>query len=169
MDTIINWILHFLSNSPKELAIFIIATLPVGELRFSIPIGIYLLGKDEFARIFILSILGNAVPIIPLLVLLTPVSEKLSHFRLWRKFFEWLTEKTRKKGDLIQKYEALGLAIFVAVPCPGTGIWSGCLAASLFKIKFRYAFPAILLGMIGAGVITTILSFMGLVVWQNLR
>lgn len=167
MDIVIHEIVKFLANLPKELMIFIIATLPIAELRFSIPIGIYFLGKEALAKIFILSVLGNMLPVIFILLLLKPISERLRHFRLWSKFFDWLFERTRKRADLVQKYEALGLVMFVAVPLPVTGAWTGCLAASLFKIRFRYAFLAILLGVIIAGIIVTTLSLAGFLVWEN--
>ena len=68
---------------------------------------------------------------------------------------------TKKKADLIQKYETLGLMLFVAVPLPGTGAWTGCIAASLFKIRFRYALPAIVGGVIIAGIVVMLLTYMG--------
>lgn len=169
MERIIHEIVRFLSSFSPESAVFIIAALPIAELRFSIPIGIYFFGKSAIVKIFIISILGNMLPVIPALFLLNPVSERLRHFRLWRKFFDWLMERTKKNADLIQKYEALGLALFVGVPLPGTGAWSGCIAASLFKIKFRYAFLAIFLGVLIAGLIVTALSLGGLFVWENMR
>jgi uncharacterized membrane protein len=113
------------------------------------------------AKAFWLSILGNSARIIPTLFLLEPVSNALMHFGPWKRFFEWLFAKTRAKGDLIQKYEAIGLMLFVAVPLPMTGAWSGCIAASLFRIKFRYAFPAIFLGVLIAGVVVLSVCLFG--------
>ncbi|MFH1441581.1 MAG: small multi-drug export protein, partial [Candidatus Omnitrophota bacterium] len=68
--------------------------------------------------------------------------------------------------DTVQKYEALGLAIFVAIPLPITGAWSGVVAASLFKIKFRYAFIAILAGVLSAGLIVSSLCQLGIISWK---
>jgi uncharacterized membrane protein len=101
--------------------------------------------------------------------LLNPVSERLRKFPLCKRFFDWLFERTKKKADVIQKYEALGLAIFVAIPLPMTGAWSGAVAASLFKIRFRYAFPAIFLGVIGAAIIVTILCLLGKITWSMVQ
>lgn len=140
----------------NEAYIILIAAAPVVELRAAIPLGIYLLGKEEIIKVFLLSIFGNFLPIIPVLLLLSPVSEKLRKFFIWRKFFDWFFERTRKKASLIQKYEALGLALFVAIPLPATGIWTGAVAATLFKIKFRFAVPAITAGMLIAGVIVSL-------------
>ncbi|MDP2913450.1 MAG: small multi-drug export protein [Candidatus Omnitrophota bacterium] len=147
----ISAITNALQGISKEWVTIIIAALPVAELRGAIPVGL-MMGLSP-AKSFFLSVLGNSIPIIPVLFLLEPVSNRLRRFKLWRAFFDWLFKMTMKKGDIIQKYEALGLMIFVAVPLPMTGAWSGCIAASLFKIKFRYAFPAILLGVAIAGLI----------------
>jgi uncharacterized membrane protein len=148
-----------LKGVSKEWVTVIIAALPLAELRGSIPVALAM-GLSP-AKAFLLSILGNSIPIIPVLVLLEPVSNALMRFRPWRSFFDWLFERTKAKGDLIQKYEALGLMLFVAVPLPMTGAWSGCIAASLFRIKFRYALPAIFLGVVGAGVIVLAVCLFG--------
>lgn len=144
-------IIDLLKGIPKEWVTVIIAAIPIAELRGAIPAGL-IMGIPPL-KAFLLSVLGNSIPIIPVLFLLEPVSNRLRHFKPWRAFFDWLFETTRKKGDIIQRYEALGLMLFVAIPLPMTGAWSGCIAASLFKIKFRYAVPAIFLGVIMAGAI----------------
>lgn len=147
----INAVIDALRTVPREWTTIIVAALPIAELRGGIPAGL-LMGLSP-AKSFFLSLIGNSIPIIPVLFLLEPVSNRLRHFRLWRAFFDWLFEMTRKKGDIVQRYEALGLMLFVAIPLPMTGVWSGCVAASLFKVKFRYALPAIFLGMVMAGLI----------------
>jgi uncharacterized membrane protein len=90
----------------------------------------------------------------------------LRKFKVWSKFFDWLFKRTKKNSDLIQKYEALGLALFVAIPLPMTGAWSGVIAASLFKIRFRYAFIAILTGVLSAGLIVLLLCKLGMLSWK---
>ena len=117
-------------------------------------------------KAYLLSVFGNILPVVPLLVFLDPVSNRLRKFWFFSKFFDWLFERTRKKADLVQKYEALGLILFVAVPLPITGAWTGTIAASLFKIKFKYAFPAIATGVIIAGLIMTILCTLGKISYQ---
>ena len=153
-------IIAFLNGLPEEVITVIIAALPVSELRGAIPLALAM--KQPLAKTLILAYAGNMLPVIPLLVLLEPVSNSLRHIPLWRKFFDWLFERTKKKADIVQRYEALGLILLVAIPLPATGAWTGCVAASLFKIKFRYAFPAILIGVIIAGIIVTSLTLMGI-------
>jgi len=152
---------------PKEISVILLGMLPIFELRGALPLGFYL--GLPLAKNFMLSVLGNMLPIIPLMFLLNPVSDRLRRIPLWKRFFDWLFERTKKKADVIQKYEALGLAIFVAIPLPMTGAWSGAIAASLFKIRFRYAFPAIFLGVVGAAIIVTILCLLGKLTWGMVR
>lgn len=134
--------------------------MPIIELRYSIPFGILWL-KEPLLKTYLLSVAGNMLPVIPILLFLRPVSERLRKFRLWSKFFDWLFERARKKGELVEKYEALGLILFVAIPLPVTGAWTGSIVATLFKIRLRYAFSCIFLGVAIAGLIMTILSITG--------
>lgn len=140
----------------NELKIILMAAAPIVELRGAIPLGFYLLGDEHFIKIFLLAIAGNFLPIIPILLFLKPVSDKLRKFFIWRKFFDWFFERTKKKAGLVEKYEALGLTLFVAIPLPVTGIWTGAIASTLFKIKFRYALLAITAGMLIAGIIVSL-------------
>ncbi len=154
MDAIFSWFNQFLT---QEWAVFLTAWLPFIELRGAIPLGISL-GIDPM-RVFLLSIAGNAVPVIPLLLLLNPVRDFLiANSPLMKRFFNWLYERTIRKSDKVDKYGALGLILFTAIPFPTTGAWTACLAAVIFKIKFTYALVAILTGIILAGVIVTLTS-----------
>lgn len=144
---------------PIELSVIIMAALPISELRGAIPLGI-IKGLPVFET-YLLAVLGNILPVIPLLLFLRPVSEKLCRFRIGKRFFEWLYGRTKKRAEIVQKYEAIGLALFVSIPLPITGAWTGCVAASLFGIKFRYALPAIISGVLLAGIIVTSLTLGG--------
>jgi len=152
-------LVKLLKNVPVEWLTVIIGASPIAELRGAIPIAIAL--GQSAGKTYILAVIGNFIPIIPLLFFLEPVSAKLRRFRLWRSFFDWLFERTKRKAAIVQKYEALGLMLFVALPLPVTGVWTGCMAASLFKIKRRYAIPAIAGGMLIAGSIVTFLTLIG--------
>jgi uncharacterized membrane protein len=119
------------------------------------------------AKAYWLSVLGNSIFIAPALFLFEPVSGVLRKFRIWSRFFDWVFERTKKNAESVQKYEALGLAIFVAIPLPMTGAWSGVIAASLFKIRFRYAFMAIIAGVMVAGLIVSGLCALGILGWKT--
>ena len=147
-------------NLPAELSVIMTAALPVSELRGAIPLGLVKFGLPVF-RTYVLAVIGNLIPVIPLLIFLEPVSQKLRRFKLWDRFFEWLYRRTRKRAEIVEKYEAVGLALFVAIPLPVTGAWTGSVAALLFRIKFKYAFPAIICGVLIAGVVVTTLTLGG--------
>lgn len=163
-ETMLNVILNWLKDIPKEYIVMIVGALPISELRGAIPLALYY--GMPMGKAFWLSVLGNVSFIAPALFLFEPVSSRLRKFKLWSRFFDWVFERTKKNADTVQKYEALGLAIFVAVPLPMTGAWSGVIAASLFKIRFRYAFIAIAAGVIGAGLIVAALCGLGILSWK---
>lgn len=143
----------------KEALVFLLAMLPISEVRGAIPVGLAM--GLPLSKVLLISIAGNAAPVIPMLCFFEPVSNWLRNVGPWRKFFEWFFERTRKKSDVIQKYESLGLAIFVGIPLPMTGAWTGCVAASMFKIRFRYAFISILSGIVMAAAIVTFVFLFG--------
>ncbi|MBL7197131.1 MAG: small multi-drug export protein [Candidatus Omnitrophica bacterium] len=150
----------------NEIKIMLWAAAPVVELRYAVPYGILRL-ETHWLTTYLFAIIGNMLPVIPILLFLKPVSERLRKFRLWDKFFKWLFDRAKRKGALVEKYEALGLILFVAIPLPVTGAWTGSVVASLFKIRLRYAFISILLGVAIAGTIMTILSISGRIAYEN--
>jgi uncharacterized membrane protein len=154
-------IVHWMQGIPKEIVVIIVAALPIAELRGAIPLALAF--GMSIQKAFWLSILGNAIPVIPMLFLFQPVSKWLSKLKIFARFFDWLTKRTLKNSDSIQKYEMLGLAIFVAIPLPMTGAYSGAIAATLLKMKFRYALIGNILGILGAGLIVTALCAAGLI------
>lgn len=141
-----------------ELAVFLVAALPFIELRGAIPLALAF-GLSP-GRAFILAILGNLLPVLPLLLLFTTVSERLRVFPPVDMFLTWLHDRTVKKSDKVERYGPLGLIFFTAVPLPTTGAWTASLAAILFRIKIRYAFPAIAFGVLIAGMVVTLLGLL---------
>ncbi len=160
----LNIIINYLKDIPKEYLVMFAGFLPISELRGAIPLALSF--GMPINKAFVLSILGNISFIAPALFLFEPISNRLRKFKIWSRFFDWVFARTKKNADTIQKYEALGLAIFVAVPLPMTGAWSGVIAASLFKIRFRYAFIAIVAGVIGAGLIVSAFCMLGIISWK---
>jgi uncharacterized membrane protein len=122
--------------------------------------GIYGIGPLEA---FFFSVLGNLLPVIPLLLFLEPVSNYLRRYRIFDTFFTWLFSRTRQNNtESFEKYGLLALAIFVAIPLPATGARSGCAAAFVFGVKFKRSFPAIAAGVMMAGIIVTALAVTGI-------
>jgi uncharacterized membrane protein len=147
---------------PPWIAVIIIAALPIAELRLAIPIAIfkppYGFGLDPVTAI-VLSVIGNMIPVIPLLLFLEPVSNFLRQWKIWDDFFTWLFTRTHRKHSAeFEKYGSVGLAIFVGIPLPATGAWTGCAAAFVFGFKFLNAFLAILAGVIMAGIVVALLT-----------
>ena len=155
VDTAINLV----KELPKEALVLLLAALPISELRGAIPAG-FAFGFSPL-KSFYIAFIGNVIPVIPLLLFLKPVSEFLRKMPVLSKFFNWLFERTKKRAAIVERLEAIGLILFVAIPLPITGAWTGCVAASLFKVRFRYAFPAIVAGITIAGIIVTLLSIAG--------
>jgi len=160
--TIETTLLNIFGSIPPWLAVVLIAALPVTELRLAIPIAMlkppYGYGMDPITA-FTLSIIGNMLPVIPLLLYLEPVSNYLRRWRTWDRYFTWLFTRTHHKHSAeFEKYGSVGLAIFVGVPLPATGAWTGCAAAFVFGFKFRNALLAIFAGVIIAGIIMTLLT-----------
>ncbi|MDP3142850.1 MAG: small multi-drug export protein [Candidatus Omnitrophota bacterium] len=157
---LIKSLLHALNQFPPQWAVAIISASPIGEIRLGLPVALFVY-KMPIWKAFLFSVLGNISFIIPTLFLFEPVSKFLRRFGPIKKFFDWFFERTKKKAKLVQGLEFWGLAIFVGIPLPMTGAWSGCIAATLFKIKFRYALLANVLGVIMAGLIVLALCLSG--------
>ncbi len=150
----------FLAGLPAPVVVLLIGAMPIFEVRGAIPAAVAL--QMPLGQGYIWGCLGNLLPVIPLLLFLDPVSAWLRRFPLWAGFFKWWFARIEKNAAIIRRYEALGLCLFVMVPLPLTGAWTGCAAASLFKLPFRLAFPAIALGVLGAGMLVALAVQVGL-------
>ncbi len=157
-------IFQYAHNVSPELVTVVLAALPISELRGAIPYAITV-GGMSWQKAFALSVVGNFLPVLPILLLLETVSTWLRRYALWDRFFTWLFERTRRRGRLIERFEALGLVLFVAIPLPVTGAWTGCVAAFIFKVPLRLALPAILCGILIAGTIVTLASLGLITIW----
>jgi len=148
---------EFLQLITKELMVIFIAAMPLTELRGAIPIGISIGMHPLHATI--LGIIGSLIPVPFLLIFIRPVFMYFRQLGYFKKALDKIVQRTLRKSSKIKKYSAVGLVVFVALPLPTTGVWSGCLAAILFNIPFKYAFPAISLGTILSGVIIFLISY----------
>lgn len=150
----LNEILDFLSI---EFTVLLTATLPVIELRGAIPVGISL-GLSPIHAMFI-SFIGSMIPVPFILFAVRPIFNYLKKTKLFKKSVYKITDKSFKKSGKIKKYGVWGLLIFVAIPLPGTGVWSGSLAAALLNLRFKWAFPAIFVGNLIAGILIMGISY----------
>ncbi len=147
----IDFIRQILDGLGAEATVIIMSMLPVVELRGAIPVGMALGLTTSYSTI--LSFIGSMIPVPFILFGIRPVFELLRKTKLFRGIVDKLTTKSLNKGAKIQKTGVVALFIFVAIPLPGTGVWSGSLIAALLDIRFKYAFPAILIGNLIAGLI----------------
>lgn len=142
----------------KIVMTFLISMVPVIELRGAIPIGVGA-GLSPLVAIGV-SIIGNLVPV-PFIIIfikkifawLRKVSQKLDGL------VTRLEKRAEKKSETVQRYAFWGLFILVAIPLPGTGAWTGALVAAMLEMPLKKAFPAIVLGVLGAAVIVSFVTY----------
>ncbi|MDX9872515.1 MAG: small multi-drug export protein [Clostridia bacterium] len=136
--------------------IFFLSAIPVTELRVTLPLAL----ATGFSPLqaYLLAVGGNLLPILPVLLLLEPVSKVLRKIPLLDRIFERIVIRSRNKGAGVQKYGLIGLLLFVAVPLPGTGAWTGAAIAWLLGFNVWLSFLAIGAGVLLAGVIVTLAS-----------
>lgn len=142
----------------KYLSVFAMAALPVLELRGAVPYGVAM--DLPLAAVLAVSILGNLLPVPFIILFIRQILAWMkSKSRRLRSIAENLEARAQAKGDILVKYETLGLFILVAIPLPGTGAWTGSLVAALFDLRMKHALPAICLGVITAGLIMSVVSY----------
>ena len=141
----------------KELLVFIISLLPILELRGGL-LAAALLGLDPISS-YIISIVGNLLPIPFILLLINKILDKMRNGKKSKKIADWLDKKVDIWKGQIVKFGYLGLVLFVGIPLPGTGAWTGSLIASVLEMDKKKSFLAILVGVIMASIIMMIISF----------
>ena len=143
-----------------ELVVIFISALPILELRGAIPVAINVLDIN-WAYAFLLAFIGNMLPVPFILLFLEKFSSWLRRYQIFDNFLNWLFQRTRRRSRVVERYKRFGLVLFVAIPLPVTGAWTGALAAVIFGISFKTALLAITTGVLIAGVIITTLSLLG--------
>jgi len=144
----------------RVLVVLVIAASPVSELRGAIPIAIVGFHFPWYYA-FLLAIIGNLLPVPFILLFFDAVSRSMSKIGIFDKMFQWLFKRTRRQGKIIERYERIGLVLFVAIPLPITGAWTGSLAAVLFGLRFKHALLSIFIGVLIAGIIVTCATLLG--------
>lgn len=137
--------------------IFFISMVPLIELRGSIPIGAAL--DMPWLECFIVSVLGNMMPVPFILLFIRKILAFMKTKKSLAPIANWVLDRAAKRSDKITKYETWGLFLFVAVPLPGTGAWTGALIAALLDMRFKYALPSIFAGVACAGFIMSGIAY----------
>lgn len=132
--------------------------IPILELRGGLLVAGPLLGVPVSTAIP-LCIIGNIIPVPFILLLITPIFKWMKGTKTFKPMVDKLEAKAMSKSDKIEKYEFWGLVLFVGIPLPGTGAWTGSLIAALLGVKFKKAFPAVILGICIATVIMWFISY----------
>ncbi len=143
----------------REILVFIISLMPILELRGGL-IAAALLGLDPIPS-YIISIIGNVLPVPFILLLITKILAwmKKSKVKFFNKIANWLDEKVEKHKGQIEKFGYVGVILFVGIPLPGTGAWTGSLIASVLNMDKKKTFLAVLVGIFMASIIMMLLSF----------
>lgn len=157
MESLIDVMLNMLNGLNKDVTVFIISMIPILELRGGIIAASVL--SVPYLRALVICIIGNIIPIPFILLFINKIFQWLKSFQLTRGLVEKMEYRAMGKSDKIQKYEFLGLLLFVGVPLPGTGAWTGSLVAALLGIKLKKAVPAIFLGIILASAIMSFVAY----------
>lgn len=157
MENLVESLINIFGGLGKEVVVFIISMLPLLELRGGL-LAASILNVD-FISGYIISILGNMVPIPLLLLFLEKVLNALSRYKVTKKVVNKIEDKILSKKEQIEKYGYIGLMLFVGVPLPGTGAWTGAGLAVLLNMDKKKSFIYITLGVILASIIMSIISY----------
>lgn len=149
-------IINSVTQLPSELGIMLLSMIPVTELRAAIPIFIAK-GMSPYLA-YIMAVIGNILPVPFILLLSRPIFKWMKGTRCLKKTVDFLNNKVEKNKEKVLRYEFFGLMIFVAIPLPGTGAWTGAFIASILDLRFKNALPSISLGVLIAGLIVTLIS-----------
>lgn len=152
----------FLETVGRELCVFFCSMLPIIECRGAIPLG-WGLGLPWW-QTALFSIAGNLLPVPFILLFIRAILRWMreSRVKLFANTAAWLDRKIEKHKGTIEKYSYWGLVLFVAIPLPGTGAWTGTLIASVLGLETKKSFLAATLGVLGATAIMTVISYLGL-------
>lgn len=158
MESLAVWFANTLGEYvSKEVVIFIISMVPILELRGGLIVAKLL--QVSILKAIPICIIGNIIPIPFILLFIKQVFKWLKKIKIFKKFVEKLEARAMSKSDSIKKYEFWGLVLFVGIPLPGTGAWTGSLIAALLEVDFKKAILAELLGIAIATVIMSIFSY----------
>jgi uncharacterized membrane protein len=147
------WLVNLLKALPHELIVFIISATPVIEVRGAVPIAL-LYFKLPVLTTLLLCVVGSILPVFPVLWFLKTLVDKMRKANLFDRFFAWLFARTRSKSRIIEEFELVGLTIFIAIPFPGTGVWTGTIAAYLLGLPW---IPTFICAAIGTAIASLIM------------
>ena len=156
-EKLLNWFMQVLTGMPNWLIVGIVSMVPLIELRGGL-IAAALLGMPLWEGI-LFCLIGNIIPVPFILLFITPIFNWLKTTKLFRPLVEKIEARSMGKSDKIKKAEFWGLVLFVGIPLPGTGAWTGSLIACLLNIDKKKAFCAVIIGLLLATTIMCIFTY----------
>jgi uncharacterized membrane protein len=168
MNGLLDSIVQALRGLPPELTVFLISALPIFEIRGGVIAGLALLHLP-LAETLLYGLLGNIASITPVLLFLEPISKWVHGNRFARRFLEWLFARAERKAAAVNRWGALGLTVFVSIPLPGTGAWTGSIIAVLLGMRRLPALACCYLGIVIAGLVVSLLTLGGMAGVDHLR
>jgi len=168
MNGLLDSVVQGLRGLPPELIVFLISTLPIFEIRGGVIAGLALLHLP-LGETLLYGLLGNIASVTPVLLFLEPISRWLHRNHLARRLLQWLFARAERKAAEVNRWGVLGLTIFVGVPLPGTGAWTGAIIAVVLGMRRPSALIACYLGIAIAGLIVTLLTLGGIAGVDHLR
>ena len=157
MESLVSFFIGLFKGINKDVVIFIISLMPILELRGGLLAASFL--KIPYIRALIICVVGNILPIPFVLMFLEIIFKWMEKWKPTKNVVKWLEKKGNSKRSQIDKYGYLGLILFVGIPLPGTGAWTGSLVAILLGLDKKKSFICIILGVILASIIMSILSY----------
>lgn len=157
MEHLVEFFIDLFGGISKDVIIFIISLMPILELRGGLLAASLL--DVEYVRAAIICITGNVLPIPIVLLFLKKVLDLFEKWDVTKKVVSWLEKKVEKNKDKIDKYGYWGLILFVGIPLPGTGAWTGALLAVMLGLNRKKSFICILVGVLLAAIIMSIVSY----------
>lgn len=157
MESLVNFFINIFGGLNKDIIIFIISLMPILELRGGMLAATLL--KIPYIKALVICVIGNILPIPFVLLFLEKVLEIFEKWKVTRKVVRWLERKAQSKRTQIDKYGYLGLILFVGIPLPGTGAWTGSLVAIMLGLDKKKSFICIMVGVVLASIIMSILSY----------
>ncbi len=157
MEGLVKWLLDLLQGINPLVIVIIISLLPILELRGGLVAATLL--KVPFLTALPVCIVANILPIPFILLFIKKIFKWMRRFKGFGKLVDKLETKAMSKSDQIEKYEFWGLVLFVGIPLPGTGAWTGALIAALLDVDFKKAIVAIFIGVLLAAAIVSVFSY----------
>lgn len=158
MNKIIEWFANVFASWNPDIVIFIISLLPILELRGGM-VAATLMGVP-YLKALIICIIGNIIPIPFILLFIDKIFKWMKKYKTTGRFVDWLETRTLKRRKQIDKWGVFGLVLFVGIPIPGTGGWTGSLLASLLRIPVKKSAVAIGIGILLAAAIMSIITYL---------